>query len=195
MKNIAYIFILLVFFSCKSENHNSIISTESKTDILPNSSSKSEVNAFDIRTANSKELFETYFKSNSLDSLFLISYQINPNKYIADFNGDNKDDIVFFVKHIKNNKNGLIFFHSNSEYYVVGGGNKSSVFEDIAYTEFSIDMSKVTYETVIDSVSGDIIEPKRLELKNIALDMHEEEGTSGILTWNGKKYIYIHTGD
>ncbi|MDC0009588.1 hypothetical protein OAE03_03420, partial [Winogradskyella sp.] len=67
--------------------------------------------------------------------------------------------------------------------------------ENIRYTKFEVDNSKIAYQTVIDTLTGDIIEPNQIKLINIALHMQEDEGTSGLLSWNGSKYIYIHTGD
>jgi len=140
-------------------------------------------------------LFSRYIKTNRLDSLYVRSVQIKQNSFIADFNGDNEKDIMFLVRNIINDKTGFIFFHSPKDFFVVGAGNENSALDSLFYTQFSIDRSKMAYETVIDSISGDIIEPKEIKLKNIALAMHEEEGTSGLLTWNGEKYVYIHTGD
>jgi hypothetical protein len=136
-----------------------------------------------------------YFIRNKLDSLYVFSNQINPNYFKADFNGDNIEDIAFLIRNINNDKIGLIFFHSETEYYIVGAGNKDSALEQILYDTFEISIQSSANETVIDKKTGDIIGDNVIQLKNISLFMYEEEGTTGLLTWNGKKYIYIHTGD
>lgn len=195
MKNLIYILLSLICFSCKEDkNFVKGFKTNQKTLVLKDSIfGKKGFNQNKIFKKG--ELFKDYFISNKLDSLYVISNLISPNNFQADFNGDGKEDIVFFVRNVMNNKGGLIFFHSQKDFFVVGGGNEHSALENLYYTKFTIDNSKIAYETVIDSLSGDIVEPNEIKLKNIALHMKEEEGTSGLLTWDGEKYIYIHTGD
>lgn len=195
MKRLVIIFVLIFCFSCKKEKQDSpIFDTDDKT-IVPKGSIVFHKNYKSLKTLSDSQIVLKYFKPNGLDSLFLISNLIKPNSFVADFNGDGEEDIVIFVEHVRNNKRGLIFFHSPIDFFIVGGGNENSVLDNIYYTNFSIDTSKIAYETVIDSVTGDIIEPNVIKLKNIALHMKETEGTSGLLTWNGESYIYIHTGD
>ncbi|MBO6881554.1 hypothetical protein [Winogradskyella sp.] len=140
-------------------------------------------------------LYSKYFKTNGLDSSYNIADQIEPNVFYADFNSDGRQDVVFLIKNSINNKKGLAFFHSLNDYHIVGCGEVTSALKVVNYDTFGIDNSKIAYESVNDSTSGDIIGYNKIELKHIALSMKETEGTSGLLTWNGEKYIYIHTGD
>lgn len=144
---------------------------------------------------NNESYYSKYFIPNKLDSKYLISNQVTPNYFIVDFNGDENEDIAFVIRNVNNNKVGLIFFHSLNEFYIVGAGNRSSVLDNITYNQFSIDKNNIAYQTKIDSITGDVIDPTKIELENLSLIMGEDEGSSGLLTWKGSSYIYIHTGD
>ncbi len=178
MKKLVFIFVLSCCFSCKNETQDVSLVTNNDEVIEVKDSIVFHKGSMPIRALNDKQLFFKYFKSNNLDSLFLISNQVKPNRFIADFNGDSQDDIAFFVRNASNNKAGLIFFHSPTDFFIFGAGNENLALDHIYFAKFTIDKSRMAYETIIDSISGDIIEPKEIKLMNIALHMKEEEGTS-----------------
>lgn len=195
MKKIVYTLVLVICFSCSEGKQESPIFIADDEVVEPNDSITFHKELNSKRETDNKQLFAKYFKPNKLDSLYVISSQIKPNFLFADFNGDDKEDFVCFVRNVWDNKGGLIFFHSRNEFHIVGAGNNSSALDNIYYTNFEVDKSKLAFETIVDSITGDIMGHKEILLKNISLHMAENEGTSGLLTWNGEKYIYIHTGD
>jgi hypothetical protein len=146
-----------------------------------------------IKTLNNKQLFSKYFESHSLDSLYRVSKQFIPNNFIADFNRDSQHDLVVFVRNVRNDKAGFICLHSSTNFFSVAKGHKNLALDDVCCTEFTIDKSKIAYETIIDSISGDIIDPKQINLGTIALHIKEFEVASGGLNRDGLKYIYRYT--
>lgn len=195
MKKTIFLLVLVFCFTCKRVEHDIQLAPEAIPLVTATDTVSLHQNFNSIKAISSEALFVKYLKPNKLDSLILMTNQIKQNNLVADFNGDGIEDIVLPVRNKRNNKAGLIFFHSLTDYYVIGLGIAGSALENIRYTKFEVDNSKIAYQTVIDALTGDIIEPNQIKLINIALHMQEDEGTSGLLSWNGSKYIYIHTGD
>jgi hypothetical protein len=94
------------------------------------------------------------------------------------------------VRNVRNDKAGFICLHSSTNFFSVAKGHKNLALDDVCCTEFTIDKSKIAYETIIDSISGDIIDPKQINLGTIALHIKEFEVASGGLNRDGLKYIY-----
>ncbi|WP_242205053.1 hypothetical protein [Aestuariivivens insulae] len=143
------------------------------------------------------DLQRSLFNNNNLDSLFRLSYRTLPNYLEADFNGDGKEDVVYLVKEIKSGKVGLIFFHKDNLYFIVGAGTKFGFeWDDMSWLDkLTLDDNKQQYEMVIDEETSDIIGEKAITIPNTGVGIREEEGSGGLLYFKDGKYKYLHQGD
>ncbi|MFD0962789.1 hypothetical protein [Pseudofulvibacter geojedonensis] len=170
MKRIVLLFIILFLVACKKQ---------SKVDVD----------------------FISDFKSEELLSdKYLLSSQIEPNILTADFNGDGKDDKVTIIQEKASQKIGLLFQHSDGSHYIVGAGK---VFTDDGWDDmnwlgvFEIDRNKKQEEFIYSesNESEELFEIKEIKIPNIGVVIREEEGSGGLLYFNGKEYQYLHQGD
>lgn len=191
MKRVVVLLMLMWCFSCKEDIKSVFVFTNEVP--VPKEAILLANDFMSIKTLNNKQLFSKYFESHSLDSLYRVSKQFIPNNFIADFNRDSQHDLVVFVRNVRNDKAGFICLHSSTNFFSVAKGHKNLALDDVCCTEFTIDKSKIAYETIIDSISGDIIDPKQINLGTIALHIKEFEVASGGLNRDGLKYIYRYT--
>jgi hypothetical protein len=191
MKRVVVLLMLMWCFSCKEDIKSVFVFTNEVP--VPKEAILLANDFMSIKTLNNKQLFSKYFESHSLDSLYRVSNQLIPNNFIADFNRDSQHDLAVFVRNVRNDKAGFICLHSSTNFFSVAKGHKNLALDDVCCTEFTIDKSKIAYETIIDSISGDIIDPKQINLGTIALHIKEFEVASGGLNRDGLKYIYRYT--
>lgn len=144
----------------------------------------------------SKKAFKLML-SHNLEKTYEFSNRLNPNQYIEDFNGDNVPDLVVVVNNIQNNKLGVIVFHSDETFHIIGAGSVFAYnWDDISgYNKWHIEKNKKTYEMVIDSITGDILGDEPVTIENIGISFREFEGSGGLIYWNGTEYKYLHQGD
>jgi len=186
MKKYYYIlFILLItFFSCIKKQKTVVVSKESEVDEIQGNVKKDCI--------SKKQLL----KNNNLNSVYTLSNKVSPNYLKADFNGDDKEDIVFIIEEIKSNKIGLIFFHSIDSYHIVGAGIKfNDDLNDMNWLDIlKLDNNKIQYEMLFDEETFDVIGDKEVVIPNIGISIWEEEGSGGILYFKEGNYKYLHQG-
>ena len=128
-----------------------------------------------------------YSASNYLKSRFLE----------ADFSGDGKPDLALAVEKINGGKKGIIIlFQESRGAFVIGAGKEFGNAGDNfqwagnwrAFTE------RVTYETTFKE-NGDVAGGKEVKLLRPAIEIREEEGSGGLIYFNGKDFVWIHQGD
>lgn len=188
MKRVVVLLILRWCFSCKEEIKSVCVFTNEVA--VPKDSIVLTNDFRSIKPLDHKPLFSKYFESHSLDSLYRVSNQLIPNHFIADFSRESQYDLEVFVR---NDKAESICLHLSTNFFSVDKGHKNSALDDVYCTEFTIDKSKIAYKTIIDSISGDSIDPKQINLGVIALHIKEFEGASGWLAGDREKYIYRYT--
>ncbi|MDB5287393.1 MAG: hypothetical protein JWR05_2342 [Mucilaginibacter sp.] len=104
----------------------------------------------------------------------------------------------------KSQKKGILLIHGNNNQFVIfGAGNSVGKLgfddsDDLKWVDgWEVYTSKVAYETKFDN--GDIIGSIKRKLSNKAISIWSVQDGSplagGLITWNGKKYIWIHQGE
>ena len=160
--------------------------------------------------SNSEEKFITANYDINLEELGLKNrYEIinfknskSPRYLKYDFNGDGKFDIAYLIrlKEIKDEDSSgvrIIINHSSTDYHIVGNGMK------LEENDFAIDWmhdwgifkERNTYKTVVDSITNDILDDEMIALERDAIALYHDDYRTGLIYWNGEKYIYIHQGD
>ena len=126
-----------------------------------------------------------------------------PASYIAphfletDLSGDKNPDLAILIERKTDKKKGiLILFGRSDKSFVIGAGtifgNGGDNFKWA--NEWSVFKDKVTYETTFKP-DGDVDTGKEVTLVNHAITIREEEGSGGLIYYNGKEFVWIHQGD
>lgn len=148
--------------------------------------------------------FTQAFKQYRLQEKYELKSFLKSRLLQADFNGDGLKDIVTTIIERKTGKKGLLLIHRGSNNInVFGAGTKvgKAGFDDTDDLKWidgwELYKDKIAYETKFDN--GDIIGTTKRKLLNKAISIwSEQDGTplaGGLITWNGKKYIWIHQGE
>ncbi|WOD43657.1 hypothetical protein [Hwangdonia lutea] len=186
MKKYFYILFSLwiICFSCKEKQKEAVILKEKAVVEIQKKEKKDSISL--------KQLL----KINNLDSIYALSNKVSPNFLKADFNGDNKEDIAFLVEELKSKKIGLIFFHSNDSYFILGAGIKfNDDLDDMNWLDIlKLDNNKIQYKMLFDEETFDIIGDKEVIIPNIGISIREEEGSGGLLYFKEGSYKYLHQG-
>jgi hypothetical protein len=125
------------------------------------------------------------------------SFKLFPSFLEADFTGDGTTDIAIFVSKKSNEKKGVLFlFGDGDKMFLAGAGNSfgsgGDNFEWADYWEvFDQGISQET--TFLEN--GDVDGSREVKLKNAAISIREDEGSGGLIYFNGEKFISIHQGD
>lgn len=116
------------------------------------------------------------FNDLKISDNYKISDYINPFYLEADFNGDNKLDIAITVIEKQTNKKGIVIIHNlTDKYFILGSGVKIGNGGD----DFNwMDIWKVDRK---DNKTG--------------LHVGKSESASGLIAWDGEKYIWTQRGD
>jgi len=148
--------------------------------------------------------FTQAFNKQSLDKKYLLRTYHKLTFLEADFNGDGVKDVVAMILEKKSQKIGLLLIHgSTNKVTVFGAGVKVGKpgfddSDDLKWIDgWEVYKEKVAYETKFDN--GDIIGSIKRRLINKAISIWENQDgaplAGGLITWNGKKYIWIHQGE
>jgi hypothetical protein len=128
---------------------------------------------------------------------YKISDYMNPFYLEADFNGDNKLDIVITVIEKNSKKKGFIIIHQNTnDYFIIGAGTKFGnggddfTWMDIWKLHRDLQAHELTFKE-----NGDIDDSKDLLLKSTAITVEKSESASGLIYWDGEKYKWAQTSD
>ena len=90
----------------------------------------------------------------------------------------------------------MILFGQSDKSFIIGAGNKfGNGGDDYKWANtWSVFKDKVTYETKFKP-DGDVDNAKKITLDRPAIRIREEEGSGGLIYFNGKEFIWIHQGD
>lgn len=184
---------MLFFFSCNEEKKQEIIKSKKNYENQKIDSSDGNSN---IKN-NSLLSFDDLFKKNGLNNFYQVSNKISPNFLKADFDGNKIEDVVFLIEEKNSGKIGLIFFHSENSYFIVGAGkNFNDRWDDMNWLDIlELDSNGLQHETLFDKDTSDVIGDKTVIIPNVGISIREEEGSGGLLYFSEGKYKYLHQGD
>ncbi|MGC3943788.1 MAG: hypothetical protein QM762_04475 [Chryseolinea sp.] len=122
---------------------------------------------------------------------------IAPQFLEADFSGDGNADLAILIERKTNKKKGILILLANSnKAFVIGAGTKfGNAGDNFKWANvWSVFSEKVTHETTFKP-DGDVEGGKKVTLERPAIAIKEEEGSGGLIYFNGKQFIWIHQGD
>ena len=123
-------------------------------------------------------------------------FQVKPTYLIADFTGDQVEDIALFVNRISDDKGGVIFLFKNDEPVIIGAGNQfGAVGDDFKWADsWTLFDEKVAFEITFKE-NGNVLGNKEVQLEHPAISIREDEGSGGLIYFNGAEFVWIHQGD
>lgn len=95
----------------------------------------------------------------------------------------------------------LIIHQKTNTFAILGAGNRlSDGGDDFSWIDkWQLYKKRVVFESLFDKKSGDIIESRKVDLKQTGILLEDyEDGavlSGGILYWNGKTYQWIQQGE
>jgi hypothetical protein len=122
---------------------------------------------------------------------------IKPPFLQADFSGDRKADVAILIERKSDQKKGvLILFAQSDKSFIIGSGNElSNAGDDFEWAgTWEVFTEKETYETTFTE-EGDVAGGREIKLDRPAISIWQEEGSGGLIYFNGRKFIWIHQGD
>lgn len=156
------------------------------------------------KQANFPSWFSDAFKKHKLHERYELKTTTAPRFLQCDLNGDNVLDVAAIVTSKINHKTGILLIHGETlSFQVFGAGSpmsrKSEETADFKWIDgWQICKDKRVYETKFDK-AGDIIGSTARRLSNPGIRSWAlsdgEPIAGGVITWNGKRYIWIHEGE
>ena len=137
------------------------------------------------------------FKKHMPDEIFKIGEFVDPLFLEADFTGDGNEDLAIPIERKDNGKKGiLILCKSENTHFLAGGGNTFGPGgNDFKWLDiWSVNNDEITYGTTFYS-NGDIKGTEEVRLGHAAISVREEEGSGGLIYYDGEKFVWIHQGD
>lgn len=125
------------------------------------------------------------------------SYLLKPSFLEEDFTGDGKTDIAIFVSKKLDGKKGILFLlQDGDKMFLAGAGNSfGSGGDNFEWADFwKVFDQRITHETTFLE-NGDVDGSREIKLKHSAISIREDEGSGGLIYFNGEKFIWIHLGD
>jgi hypothetical protein len=132
------------------------------------------------------EVINGAIANGSLAKDYELSFRVKPFYQRGDFNGDGKIDVAVLVKQRSSGKLGIAIIHGvTNKVTILGAGTAiGNGGDDFDWMDSWESCSK-------DRVaSGDV--PK---LHGDALLVSKSEAASGLIYWNGKRYVWLQQGD
>jgi hypothetical protein len=135
--------------------------------------------------------------SATIENDLTVIGKINPFYLQSDFDGDGLVDLAVFIEDAKTRKQGILIIHSKTrKSYQLGAGiDFGNGGDDWTWMDVWKIYSQETADKTIFSSDQDIAGKETITLKNIGIEVAASESTSNVITWDGRKYIWIHTGD
>ncbi len=134
---------------------------------------------------------------NKFAGKYDLAKYVTPQFLEADFSGDKKNDLAIPIERKTDQKKGLlILFAGSNHVFVIGAGFAfENAGDDFKWaTTWSIINDKVTYEITFKP-NGEVDGKREMTLERPAIRMTEEEGSGGLIYFNGKKFIWIQQRD
>ena len=130
------------------------------------------------------------FTSKKLSVTYDFSFHLNPFYLRGDFNGDNKPDIAILIREHKSTKLGIAVLHfETNEVFILGAGKAiENGGDDFRW----MDIWFVYREGKVYQGTDEITIPT---LKGEALFVEKSESASGLIYWDGEKYVWYQQGD
>lgn len=122
---------------------------------------------------------------------------IGPSFLQADFSGDKKADLAILIERKADQKKGiLILFAQSDQSFIVGSGNEfDAAGDNLEWASvWEVFTEKETYETTFTE-EGDVAGGREIKLDRPAISLWQEEGSGGLIYFNGRKFVWIHQGD
>ncbi len=128
-----------------------------------------------------------------LSKVYSVGVWINPFYLRGDFDGDGKPDYAVLVYSIKDHSKGIaIWLTSQAKFIVLGAGNpfepRGGDKGDFEWMDLWQVYSKKPVEPGVEAGPP----PK---LIGEALSVGKSESASGLIYWNGKKFVWYQQGD
>jgi len=177
-----FIFVTSLFFTfncyCQDKDSNDFNWKDSKVDMY----------SIEINKLNFPEWVYKVILKEKLNSNYDLSIKINPFLLYGDFNGDGELDIAFWVQKRDSKNLGIMIMNSNEEkIYVIGADNK--------FSEKNSTLNLFTNWELVSRKSDIYDLRKHLNIKGDALLIIKLESSSGVIFWEGNKYIWKWLGD
>jgi hypothetical protein len=131
----------------------------------------------------------TQFSAQHLDQHYTIVYQMYPYYLHADFNGDGLRDVAIQVIEKSSNKMGIAIFHAKKKqklttYFAIISAGKTAgeVGDDLSWANlWNVQSKRATIE---------LTSKKLPVLFGDAIFLEKRDSTSGLIYWNGEKYLW-----
>lgn len=119
-----------------------------------------------------------------------VSNFISPNFIVADFNGDNVDDVAIAISAIDSDKKGILIIHKNAnQHFICGAGNMiGNGGDDFKW----MDIWKIYDKSELKPGMG---ETEIISLKSKALFVEKSESASAVIYWAETEYKWYQQGD
>ncbi len=133
------------------------------------------------------DLIDRAIANGSLAKKYELCYRMSPSYLSGDFDGDSKMDVTVLVKERTTGKLGIAIIHGATGKVTILGagttiGNGGDDFEWMdSWQIYAKD--RATGETSVPKLHGD------------ALLVSKSEAASGLIYWNGKRYVWLQQGD
>lgn len=125
-----------------------------------------------------------------------VAKYIYPYFLQADFSGDQKDDLAILIQSKTQKKGIAIILTENNKHFIIGAGREfSNGGDNFSWADkWEVFNRKVTYETTFKE-DGDVDGAKQVRLDRPAIEIRENEGSGGLIYFNGTEFVWIHQGD
>lgn len=154
--------------------------------------------AFTIPCANGQgnsnagipESVTTLFKASGQARLYDFSSHLKPSIQRGDFDGDGKPDTAFLIKRKNGGKIGIALYHSfTNTILIVGAGNElGNGGDNFDWMDL---WSTVPKATVVKKIGRALA----ASVKGDAFHVEKSESASGLIFWNGRRYVWRQAGD
>ena len=143
-----------------------------------------------LKELNVPTWVKNIFYRKEISKKYDYAFNINPMYLLGDFDGDNSPDVAIVVREKSSSKLGIIVIHyASKEFFVVGAGQKiGNGGDDFKW----MSNWSVKRKGKVGQGAGGGTPP---ELKVEALLVEKAESASGIIYWDGKKYVWYQQGD
>ena len=191
MKQIIYIFTILIFTGCGQSNskqtQNAV--SDTLTDQISDTTIK-ESGDFTDQNSTDENLTEE-FRNQALSGFEKATLYKLTDTITADFNGDGFLDKAIYKKEIETS--GIIIIHGKTNERVkIGFGKQFSHMTEFDWVDYwGLVEVKETSETTFKE-DGDVLDSKTVNLKNPSIALGKDEVGGGLITYLNGKYVWIH---